>query len=64
MQIYNEAWADNWGFLPITGEDADALAATLKPIVDPGLIGFAFVDGEPAAVLGAFRDPYYALRPR
>ena len=33
-------------------------------IVDPGIIRFAFVKGEPAAVLGAFPDPYYALRPR
>lgn len=62
--IYNEAWAENWGFLPITDEEADALAASLRLIVDPGLIRFAFVGGEPAAVLGAFPDPYYALRPR
>ena len=64
VRIYNEAWAQNWGFLPITDEEADALAETLRPIVDPGLIRFAFVNGEPAAVLGAFPDPNYALRPR
>lgn len=64
IQIYNEAWSDNWGFLPVTDGEAAALADTLKPIVDPGLIRFAYVGGEPAAVLGAFPDPYYALRPR
>jgi GNAT superfamily N-acetyltransferase len=64
VEIYNEAWADNWGFLPITDGEADALAATLRPIVDPELVRFAFVNGEPAAVLGAFPDPNYALRPR
>jgi GNAT superfamily N-acetyltransferase len=64
VRIYNEAWADNWGFLPILDEEADAIAGTLRPIVDPGLVRFAFVGGEPAAVLGAFPDPYYALRPR
>ena len=64
VRIYNEAWAQNWGFLPITDEEADAVAASLRPIVDPGLVRFAFVRGEPAAVLGAFPDPYYALRPR
>ncbi len=64
IQIYNEAWAQNWGFLPLTDEEAASLADTLRPIADPGLVRFAFVDGEPAAVLGAFPDPYYALRPR
>lgn len=64
IDIYNEAWARNWGFLPITEGEADALAETLKPIIDPGLVRLAYIDGEPAAVLGAFPDPNYALRPR
>lgn len=62
--IYNEAWADNWGFLPITDGEAASLVDTLRPILDEGLVRFAYVDGEPAAVFGAFPDPYYALRPR
>jgi len=64
VKIYNEAWAQNWGFLPVTDEEADALADSLRLIVDPGLVQFAFVHGEPVAVLGAFPDLYYALRPR
>jgi GNAT superfamily N-acetyltransferase len=64
VKIYNDAWSQNWGFLPITDEEADTLADSLRLIVDPGLVYFAFVQGEPAAVLGAFPDPYYALRPR
>ncbi|MBN1485183.1 MAG: N-acetyltransferase [Chloroflexia bacterium] len=64
IDIYNEAWAQNWGFLPITEGEADALAETLKPIIDPGLVRLAYIDGEAAAVLGAFPDPNYALRPR
>jgi len=64
IQIYNEAWANNWGFLPLTAAEADAVAEMLRPIIDPGLVRFAYVGGEPAAVLGAFPDPYYALRPR
>jgi GNAT superfamily N-acetyltransferase len=64
VRLYNEAWASNWGFLPLTVEEADTLAATLKPIVDPGLIRFAFGNGEPVAVLGALPDPNWALRPR
>jgi len=64
VKIYNETWAQNWGFLPITDEEALTLADSLRLIIDPGLIRFAFVRGEPAAVFGAFPDPYYALRPR
>lgn len=63
-EIYNESWAQNWGFLPITDEEAATLADSLRLVADPGLIRFAFVQGEPAAVLGALPDPYHALRPR
>jgi GNAT superfamily N-acetyltransferase len=64
VRLFNEAWASNWGFLPLTVDEADTLAASLKPIVDPGLIRFAYADGEPVAVLGALPDPNWALRPR
>ncbi len=64
VNIYNDSWSKNWGFLPITEEEANALANSLRLIVDPGLVRFAFVQGEPVAVLGFFPDPYYALRPR
>ncbi|HZK48689.1 MAG TPA: hypothetical protein VFD74_03705 [Thermoleophilia bacterium] len=64
VDLYNEAWSHNWGFLPITDGEAASLVDTLRPILDEGLVRFAYVDGEPAAVFGAFPDPYYALRPR
>ena len=64
LDIYNEAWAQNWGFLPITPEEGDALADTLRLIIDPGLVRFAFLSGRPAAVMGIIPDPNYALRPR
>jgi GNAT superfamily N-acetyltransferase len=63
-EIYNESWAQNWGFLPITDEEAVDLADSLRLVADPGLIRFAFVDGKPAAVLGALPDPNQSLRPR
>jgi GNAT superfamily N-acetyltransferase len=64
LRIYNEAWAANWGFLPQSDEEGETLAESLKPIVDPGLVRFAYVDGEPVAVFGAIPDPNWALRPR
>jgi GNAT superfamily N-acetyltransferase len=64
VRIYNEAWSENWGFLPLTGGEADALAESLRPIVDPGLVRFAYIDGEAVAVFGGIPDPNWALRPR
>jgi GNAT superfamily N-acetyltransferase len=64
LEIYNQAWAENWGFLPITDWEADILVEALRPILDVGLIRFAYHDGKPIAVLGCFPDPNVALRPR
>lgn len=64
IDIYNQAWAQNWGFLPIEQWEVDALVEALKPIIDPGLVRFAFYKDKPVAVLGAFPDPNYFLRPR
>lgn len=62
--IYNDSWQHNWGFLPITDDEAIALANSLRSVADAGLIRFAFVHNEPVGVIGAIPDPYYALRPR
>ena len=64
VEIYNDAWSQNWGFLPITDAEAAAMAESLRLVADPGLVRFAFVGGEPVGVLGAFPDPHYAIRPR
>ena len=48
-EIYNEAWADNWGYVPITDAEFDHFAAELKQIIDPNLIYILEKDGEPVA---------------
>jgi GNAT superfamily N-acetyltransferase len=64
VAIYNEAWAKNWGFLPLTDAEADAMADSLKLVADPGLMRFAYVDGELAAVLGTLPDPNVPFQPQ
>ncbi len=33
-EVYNEAWGDNWGFVPITREEVEFHAKTLKMVID------------------------------
>jgi len=33
MEVYNEAWGPNWGFVPVTQEEVDFQARNLKPIL-------------------------------
>jgi hypothetical protein len=37
-EVYNEAWEKNWGFVPMTGEEMDFMAARLKPLLVPELL--------------------------
>ncbi|MEO5588468.1 MAG: N-acetyltransferase [Gemmatimonadaceae bacterium] len=44
--VYNEAWEDNWGHIPMTEAELDYMANQLKPVVNPRLVVFAEVNGE------------------
>ncbi len=46
----------NWGFVPMTDGEFAVLAKELRPLVEPDLLRFAFIDGEPAAFLLALPD--------
>lgn len=47
FSVYNRAWADNWGFVPMTEAQFRYTAGELKSIVDPVLALIAELDGEP-----------------
>jgi GNAT superfamily N-acetyltransferase len=46
-EIYNKAWSKNWGAVPMTDTEFDALAADLKMVLEPELILMAEVKGKP-----------------
>lgn len=50
MEIFNDAWQDNWGFVPMTEGELKKMAADLKMILVPDLALVAEVDGEAAAI--------------
>jgi GNAT superfamily N-acetyltransferase len=47
--VYRQAWANNWGFVPMTEEEFFWMARNLKRIVDPNLAFIAEYDGRPVA---------------
>ena len=50
MDVYNEAWGDNWGFVPITDAECEFQAKNLKQVLDEEWTFMAEKDGE---VIGA-----------
>jgi GNAT superfamily N-acetyltransferase len=48
--VYNEAWGDNWGFVPVTDAEAEFQAKNLKQVLDEDWAYMAEKDGE---VIGA-----------
>ncbi len=44
--LYNEAWSQNWGFVPMTDGEFDQLANELHDILDPDLVYVAEKDGK------------------
>ncbi len=52
LTIYNEAWHDNFGFVPFTEEEFSKIVDDMQLIMDKGLFIFVYVHGEPAAFFG------------
>jgi GNAT superfamily N-acetyltransferase len=62
-EIYNEAWEDNWGFVPMTDAEVDFMADRLKPLLMEGLVWVAEVDRAPVGFLLAMPDFNPVLKP-
>lgn len=45
--IFNQAWKKNWGFIPLTEAEFDAVAKDLKFIIDTDFAHIAEMNGEP-----------------
>ncbi len=44
--VYNKAWEPNWGFVPLTDSEMDALAKDLKTLIEKDLVVFGEIDGK------------------
>lgn len=55
-EILNDAWSDNWGFVPFTEREIEYTGKALKPLVHPGLIRIAEYEGEAVAFMMTLPD--------
>lgn len=62
IDIFNDAWSENWNFVPFTRGETDALIKSVKPFVSPEYMWFAEDDGEPIAIVTALPDLNQAAR--
>ncbi len=63
LAILNDAWGNNWGFVPITDAEVAHTGKKLKPIVFEDLIMIAELDGEPVAFMMTLPDLNEAIAP-
>ena len=61
LSILNDAWSDNWGFVPFTPEEVEHGGKKLKPIIKEDLNMIAEVDGRPVAFMLVFPDVNHVL---
>jgi GNAT superfamily N-acetyltransferase len=52
--IFNDAWSDNWGFVPFTREEFAETAKVLSFLLSDDYIQFAEIEGRPVAFITAF----------
>lgn len=62
VAILNDAWSDNWGFVPITDAEIAHIGKKLKPLVFADLIMIAEVEGEAVAFMITLPDLNEALK--
>lgn len=63
LDILNDAWSDNWGFVPFTQTEIAYAGKKFKPIVREDLIQIAEYEGEPVAFMMTLPDLNEVLAP-
>jgi hypothetical protein len=62
LDIINDAWSDNWGYVPMTKAEIDDLSGILKILLRPGDVAIAEYQGKPAAFAAIFPNLNEAIR--
>jgi hypothetical protein len=56
LNLLNDAWSANWGYIPLTEEEISYAGKKLRPIIFDDLVRIAEVDGEPVAFMITLPD--------
>ena len=56
LNLLNDAWSNNWGYVPLTEAEINYAGKKLKPIIFNELVRVAEVDGEPVAFMLTIPD--------
>jgi GNAT superfamily N-acetyltransferase len=56
LNLLNDAWSDNWGFVPLTESEIAYAGKKLKPIIYDELVWIAYYDDEPVAFMITLPD--------
>lgn len=59
--VFNDAWQDNWNFVPFTREEFAAVGKEMLTVVPPDFLQIAELDGEPAAFIAMLPDINMAI---
>jgi len=62
MDVYNECWGENWGFVPMSGKEFQAMVDELKMLITPELTPLVELDGELVAFGVALPDANIAFK--
>jgi len=62
IDIYNDAWSENWGSLPITERETRELYKAVKPVIAPQAVVFGEHKGEDFAIMAAIPNINEAIR--
>ena len=60
--VFNEAWKNNWGFVPFSEAEAEHMAKEMRPIIDPRMTLIAEIDNAPIAFVICVPDINVALQ--
>ena len=60
--VFNDAWLENWGFVPLSEIETDHLGKSLKPLLDPRLVSIVEHKGEPVGFLICLPNLNEAIR--
>jgi hypothetical protein len=51
IDIFNDAWSENWGFVPFSAAEIDALLAEMRPLFRGHYGRFVLVNNEPVGII-------------